>query len=115
LPKAPRKSAYIWQALLLYLSARAYHYQQSFADGGYTSMSDKSQPMFEEKSESARQLAVCLWSVNDLLRKKKIRAKKFGRRTLVEVQSRIDYANSLPDATFAPPRRRNSQSTQPTI
>jgi hypothetical protein len=73
-------------------------------------MSDK-QPMFEEISESARQLAVCRWSVNELLRGKKLKAKKFGRRTLVEVQSRIDYANSLPTAVFAAPRVRRSART----
>jgi hypothetical protein len=65
-----------------------------------------SDPMFEEITESARQLALSQWSIKDLLRKGKLRAKKAGRRTLVDVQSRKDYANSLPDAKFLEPKPR---------
>jgi hypothetical protein len=66
----------------------------------------KSDREYEEIPESARQLAVSEWFIKDLLRKKKLKAKKAGRRTIVNVQSRKDYANSLPDAEFAPPRFR---------
>jgi hypothetical protein len=69
-------------------------------------MAAKSDPMFEEIAESARQLAVSEWFVKDLLRKKKLKAKKAGRRTMVDVQSRKDYAHGLPDAEFLPPTRR---------
>jgi hypothetical protein len=65
-----------------------------------------SDPMFEEIAESARQLAVSQWFVKDLLRKKKLKVKKAGRRTLADVQSRKDYANSLPDAKFLEPKPR---------
>jgi hypothetical protein len=65
-----------------------------------------SDPMFEEIAESARQLAVSKWFVKDLLRKKKLKAKKAGRRTIIDVQSRKDYADALPDAEFSPPRLR---------
>jgi hypothetical protein len=72
----------------------------------------KSDREYEEIPESARQLAVSEWFIKDLLRKKKLTAKKAGRRTIVNVQSRKDYANSLPDAEFAPPRlRRRAEST----
>jgi hypothetical protein len=67
-------------------------------------------PMFEAINECARQLAISPWSVKDLLRKQKLRAKKHGRRTMVEVASRLEYAASLPDATFAPPRDRSRNS-----
>jgi hypothetical protein len=71
----------------------------------------KSDREYEEIPESARQLAVSEWFIKDLLRKKKLKAKKAGRRTIVNVQSRKDYANSLPDAEFAPPRlRRRAES-----
>jgi hypothetical protein len=62
--------------------------------------------MFEEIAECARQLAVSQWFVKNLLRKKKLKAKKAGRRTLIAVESRKDYANSLPDAKFSEPKPR---------
>jgi hypothetical protein len=75
----------------------------------------KSDREYEEIPESARQLAVSEWFIKDLLRKKKLKAKKAGRRTIVNVQSRKDYANSLPDAEFAPPRlRRRAESATST-
>jgi hypothetical protein len=61
-------------------------------------------PQFEEITESARQLALSPWVIKDLLRKKKLTAKKYGRRTLVDVRSRKAYAESLPDAVYAPPK-----------
>ena len=67
-------------------------------------------PMYEPIAECARQLAISAWSVKDLLRQGKLRAKKHGRRTIVEVASRLEYAESLPDAEFAPPRDRSRNS-----
>jgi hypothetical protein len=67
-------------------------------------------PMYEPIAECARQLAISAWSVKDLLRQGKLRAKKHGRRTIVEVASRIEYVETLPDATFAPPRDRGRNS-----
>ena len=66
--------------------------------------------MYETKKEAARQLGVSTWSIGDLLRKKKLRAKKFGKLTQIEVASRIAFANSLPDAKFAEPRQRNEKA-----
>jgi hypothetical protein len=62
-------------------------------------------PEFESIAESARQLALSEWSIKQLLRQKKLKAKKAGRRTIINVQSRKDYAAGLPDAEFLPPRR----------
>jgi len=77
-------------------------------------VSAKSDPDFEEIPESARQLAVSSWFVKDLLRRGKLRAKKAGRRTIVSVQSRKNYANALPDAEFLPPKpRRRAAVTVP--
>jgi hypothetical protein len=71
-----------------------------------------SDPMFEEIAESARQLALSEWSIKDLLRKRRLKAKKAGRRTLVDVQSRKDYANSLPDAKFLEPKPRRRAASE---
>lgn len=62
--------------------------------------------MYEPVPESAKQLGVSNWFIWNLLRDGKLKAKKAGARTIVEVQSRIEYAASLPDATFAAPRGR---------
>jgi hypothetical protein len=68
-----------------------------------------SPPMYESKKEAARQLGVSTWSIGDLLRKKKLRAKKFGKLTQIEVASRLELVASLPDAKFAEPRQRNTK------
>jgi hypothetical protein len=50
------------------------------------------------------------WLVKHKLRKGRYRAKKEGRRTIIINESvREDFEN-LPDATFAPPRRRRSSA-----
>jgi hypothetical protein len=55
------------------------------------------------------------WTVKDKLRRGVYRGRKSGRRTLVEFASVKEAWLNLPVATFAPPRRRRSQSAQPEI
>jgi hypothetical protein len=43
------------------------------------------------------------WQVKQLLRERKLLAKKAGRRTLITGESLREYARSLPDARFLPP------------
>jgi excisionase family DNA binding protein len=66
-------------------------------------------PMFEAIEESARQLGLSAWTIKELLRQKTLRAKKAGRRTLVDVKSRKEYADNLPDATFCAPMKRRQR------
>lgn len=63
---------------------------------------------FRSIDESAKILAVSAWTVKDLLRKGILRARKSGRRTLVECESISTYAASLPIATFTPPVKRRA-------
>jgi len=68
--------------------------------------STKSEPLFYSIADTAHILAVSPWSVKDLLKRKVLRARKAGTRTLVEGPSVRDYAASLPAAKFLPPKRR---------
>jgi hypothetical protein len=68
--------------------------------------STKTEPLFYSIVDTAHILAMSPWSVKDLLKRKVLRARKAGRRTLVEGPSVQDYAASLPAAKYMPPRRR---------
>jgi hypothetical protein len=46
------------------------------------------------------------WTIKNELRLGNLKAKKSGRRTLIDFASVKRRAASLPDAKFAPPRRR---------
>lgn len=72
--------------------------------------STKSEPLFYSVADTAHILAMSPWSVKDLLKRKLLRAKKAGRRTLIEGPSVRDYAASLPAATFMAPRHRRVSS-----
>jgi hypothetical protein len=48
------------------------------------------------------------WTVRDHIRQGHYRAKKRGRRVLVEMTSVENYIASLPDATYAPLRKREA-------
>ncbi len=62
-------------------------------------------------SDVAALTSECEWSVKRKLREGIYRAKKSGRRTLIELASVRGYVASLPEAKFAPPRpRRVSQA-----
>jgi hypothetical protein len=52
-------------------------------------------------------MAESVWTTKDKLRRGIYRAKKSGRRTLIEFASVKAAAEALPTATFAPPRRRS--------
>jgi hypothetical protein len=62
-------------------------------------------PLFVSIDEAAFLTAESVWTVKDLLRRGVYLAKKSGRRTLVVYASVKARANSLPDATYAKPRR----------
>ena len=64
------------------------------------------EPLFYSIADTARVLALSAWTVKQLLALQVLRAKKAGRRTLIEGQSVRDYAAALPPAKFLPPKRR---------
>lgn len=57
---------------------------------------------------TAEKTAQSEWSVKRGLRRGDYRAKKRGRRTIIEPQSVVEHHNSLPDAKFAPPRQKQT-------
>jgi hypothetical protein len=63
-------------------------------------------PIFISVAEAARITAQSEWTVWDHLRNGRYRARKAGRRTLIEYSSIKQDADNLPVATFAAPRRR---------
>jgi len=61
--------------------------------------------------ETAEALGCSDWTVKNLLRMGKLRAKKLGRRTIVLRASRLEYVASLPAATYLPlPQKRKSKA-----
>jgi hypothetical protein len=62
------------------------------------------EPAFLSIENAARYTSESTWTIEDLLRRGVLKAKKSGRRTLVEVASIKERAESLPIATFKPPR-----------
>jgi hypothetical protein len=70
--------------------------------------SAKTEPLFYSIDDTAHILAMSPWTVKDLLKRKVLRARKAGRRTLIEGPSVRDYAAALPAAKFLPPRRRTA-------
>jgi hypothetical protein len=68
----------------------------------------KTEPLFYSIHDAAHALAISPWSVKDLLKRQVLRARKAGRRTLVEGQSVREYAAGLPQAKFQPPPARRA-------
>jgi hypothetical protein len=66
------------------------------------------EPGFLSIEATAAYMAESIWTTKDKLRRGVYRAKKSGRRTLVEFESVKAAAAALPDAKFAPPRTRKS-------
>jgi excisionase family DNA binding protein len=64
------------------------------------------EPAFMSIDEAARYTGESTWTVKNLLRIGVYRAKKAGRRTLIEFGSIKERTAKLPEAKFAPPRRR---------
>jgi hypothetical protein len=71
--------------------------------------SDVFEPVFVSIEDAARYTSESPWLIKDLLRKGVLKARKAGRRTLVDFASVKARAASLPDAKFAPPRDRRRQ------
>jgi hypothetical protein len=70
-------------------------------------------PLFLSIKEVAKISGESTWTVKDLLRRGIYKARKSGRRTLVEFESVKNRAETLPIATFAPPTRRSVISQTP--
>jgi excisionase family DNA binding protein len=62
------------------------------------------EPIFLGIDATAKYLNVSAWTVKQLLRRGVLKAKKAGRRTLVQHATIKSYAETLPDARFAPSR-----------
>jgi len=63
------------------------------------------EPAFLGILDTARFLGVSEWTVKQMLRRGFIKAKKAGRRTVVIHATTKAYAESLPNAKFAPSTR----------
>ena len=62
-------------------------------------------PRFVSIQDAAAYTSESTWVIKDLLRRGELKAKKAGRRTIVEFAGVKARAENLPDAKFAPPRR----------
>jgi hypothetical protein len=69
------------------------------------------EPAYLSIAEAAIYTAESPWTVKDKLRRGIYKAKKSGRRTLVDVASVKAHLADLPDAKFAKPRTK-AQSAQ---
>jgi hypothetical protein len=67
---------------------------------------ERGPPLFVSIDDAALLTAESAWTVKQRLRDGTYRARKAGRRTLVEYESILAYAMKLPAATFAPRRPR---------
>ena len=70
-----------------------------------------SDPIFVSIADAASALGVSVWQVKQELRGGRLRARKAGRRTVVEYASVLALAESLPKAEFAPPRKRGNRAS----
>jgi excisionase family DNA binding protein len=66
------------------------------------------EPAFLSIAEAATYTAESQWTVKDKLRRGIYRAKKSGRRTLVDMASVKAHLADLPDAKFAKPSPRKA-------
>jgi len=64
-------------------------------------------PAYRGVIDAAKYTGESPWTVRDHIRQGHYRAKKSGRRVLIEVASIDEYMAGLPDATYAPLRRRS--------
>lgn len=68
-------------------------------------MTEELLPEFESAADASRITGVSAWLIRDLVRRKKLAAKKLGKRLLINVESRREFFASLPDAEFSPLKR----------
>jgi excisionase family DNA binding protein len=64
------------------------------------SADQKSDPLFYSVDDAAHELAMSKWWVREMLRRGVLRARKAGRRTIIENDSFRAYAAALPAAEF---------------
>jgi excisionase family DNA binding protein len=69
-------------------------------------------PLRVSIGEAAQATGLSQWSIKQLLRQGKLRAKKHGRRTLIDYVSLKSYVDNLPDARFARPRMRTKANVE---
>ena len=67
------------------------------------------EPILCSVPQGCQMLGIGTQGMYDLLGAGLVKAVKKGTRTLLVVESLKTYAKSLPDAVFAPPRRRKPQ------
>ena len=67
---------------------------------------DKPDPIFVSIADAAIALGLSVWQIKQELRGGKLRARKAGRRTVLEYSSVLELAKSLPKAEYAAPTRR---------
>jgi hypothetical protein len=70
------------------------------------SQQDKIEPAYIRIAAAAVFTSESEWTVKDKLRRGIYRAKKSGRRTLIEMASVKSHLGDLPDAKFAKPAKR---------
>jgi hypothetical protein len=72
-----------------------------------TSISEGMAPIFVSIGDAALLTGESIWTVKQRLREGTYRARKAGRRTLIEYASVKAHAADLPAAQFAPARRQS--------
>jgi hypothetical protein len=76
----------------------------AFAERRTEIMEDELKPKYGSIAAVAHYTGESQWAVKDKLRRKKYRAKKSGRRTLIDLSSVDEHLAALPEAKFATPR-----------
>jgi hypothetical protein len=76
------------------------------------SAADVVEPAYVSIDTAANYTSESPWVVKDLLRRGIYKAKKAGRRTIVEFSGVKERAANLPDAKFALPRQRRQHETE---
>lgn len=72
--------------------------------------SEAIEPKFVTINDAARYTGESAWTIKNELRKGRLKAKKAGRRTLVEFATVKARAENLPDATFTPCQQERTRS-----
>jgi hypothetical protein len=67
------------------------------------------EPAFVSIQDAAAYMAESTWTIKNRLRLGQLRARKSGRRTLIEFLSLKEFIATLPIASFAPVRARRNR------
>ena len=73
------------------------------------------EPILCSVPQGCRMIGIGTQGMYDLIGAGLVKAVKRGTRTLLVVASLHEYANSLPPATVAPPRKRKSIADNPSV